>query len=172
MGREIRKVPPNWDHPRTNHYGDNRYKPLCDSYYPQVSQEWVEEFIKFEDEKKSGKIEGHYGCKYYWEYNHAPDEDMCVPYEEKDCTWIQVYETVSEGTPVTPPFATPEELIDYLIENGDFWYQQSIGTSSERFYSKPSRIAAENFVREGYAPSMMVCDGVITTDINTCEEKI
>ena len=30
----------------------------------------------------------------------------------------QVWETVSGGSPVTPVFASAEELIDYLVENG------------------------------------------------------
>lgn len=37
--------------------------------------------------------------------------------------WWQVWETVSEGSPVTPAFATDAELIDYLVAEGDAWTQ-------------------------------------------------
>jgi hypothetical protein len=73
--------------------------------------------------------------------------------------WWQVYETVSEGTPVTPPFATKEELIEYLVEHGDFWDQRN--RHDYRCYVDPgcyppwSRKAATTFVMEdGWCPSM------------------
>jgi hypothetical protein len=34
--------------------------------------------------------------------------------QDKEATWFQAWETVTEGTPVTPPFATTDELVDYL----------------------------------------------------------
>jgi hypothetical protein len=64
-------------------------------------------------------------------------------------TWFQVYETVSEGTPVTPPFATKEELVDYLVANGDFWDQH-------RGDGGWSRENAEAFVGAGFAMSLVV----------------
>jgi hypothetical protein len=61
----------------------------------------------------------------------------------------QVWETVSEGSPITPVFATREALIDYLVNGGDGGW---------------SREAAENFVKEdGWAPSMIMMGGVIYT---------
>lgn len=33
--------------------------------------------------------------------------------------WWQLWETVSEGSPVSPAFATPEELADWLTDNHD-----------------------------------------------------
>lgn len=50
----------------------------------------------------------------------------------------QVWENVSEGSPVSPVFATKEELISWLIEQGH------------------SQQAAENFVGAAYSPSMMM----------------
>lgn len=38
--------------------------------------------------------------------------------------WYQLYETVSLGTPLSPPFATPEELINWLVNNTDFYGDQ------------------------------------------------
>src|SRR5690606_35934427 len=54
-----------------------------------------------------------------------PDPDDYMPvWPEEECKGWCVYETVSLGTPVTPVFEKPEDLIEYLIEHGDFWDQQ------------------------------------------------
>ena len=76
----------------------------------------------------------------------------------RKATWWQVYETVSEGTPVSPPFATPDELIDYLVAHGDFWDQQRRERGDTIMNNDPwSREQAEAFVRgPGWAPSMVV----------------
>lgn len=60
----------------------------------------------------------------------------------------QVWQTVSEGGPVTPVLPTPEALIDYLVSNGDAW-DQARGDGGWR------RDAAESFVRSGWAPTLM-----------------
>ncbi len=67
--------------------------------------------------------------------------------------WWQVWETVSEGSPVTPAFATAEELIEYLVTFGDDWDQK-------RGDGGWSQEAAEAFVsREGWAPSLIIQGG-------------
>lgn len=68
----------------------------------------------------------------------------------------QVWETVSEGSPVTPVFATREALIDYLVEGGDAWDQR-------RGNGGWTRENAESFVGKGWAPSaigMVSAEGV------------
>jgi hypothetical protein len=60
----------------------------------------------------------------------------------------QLWETVSEGSPISPVFATAEQLVDYLVELGDVWGQKR--------GEKWSRESAEAFVRAGWAPSLMV----------------
>lgn len=74
----------------------------------------------------------------------------------------QVWETVSEGSPVTPVFVTSTELVDYLVEGGDSACRQWGG-------SPPSRKAALNFVEQGFCMSMTIQDGVIKQGINSCE---
>lgn len=146
MGREIRMVPPNWQHPKYTH--DNapsshligEYIGLLDGY-----EKALEEFAKRVETK--GLAEG---IEYY---DGGPLKKHYVDYQGQAPTWYQVYETVSEGTPVTPPFATKEELITYLTKNGDFWDQ-------ERDHGSYSRQAAENLVNGGYAPSGLIINGV------------
>lgn len=60
----------------------------------------------------------------------------------------QVWEGVSEGSPVSPVFETPEELIDYLAEGGDAWCRRRPDEKP------PSRRAAIAFVMSsGWVPS-------------------
>lgn len=66
----------------------------------------------------------------------------------------QVWETVSEGSPITPVFATREALVDHLVEGGDGW-------DRKRGEAGWSRDNAESFVGDGWAPSLITGNGVI-----------
>jgi hypothetical protein len=61
----------------------------------------------------------------------------------------QVWETVSEGSPVTPVLPTRDALIDYLVEHGDSWDQK-------RGDGGWKRQNAEAFVSSGFAMSLVV----------------
>lgn len=69
----------------------------------------------------------------------------------------QVWETVSEGSPITPVFATADELVDYLSTNGTTWDQKPSAFGRER--GPWRREAAEEFVKAGWAPSMIGVGG-------------
>lgn len=157
MGREIRRVPQNWEHPtqRCEHspwrggcdyakrHGGKCLKPLMQGYADTKA-----EFEKMQAEKGLQEALDYFG--------QAPDADDYVPdWTEEEATWFQVYETVSEGTPVTPPFQTREALVEYLTTQKDFWGDGPV-----------SRKAAEAFVMDdGWVPSLMVENGVITAGI-------
>lgn len=92
---------------------------------------------------------------------HDDWEDIPPPEGEG---W-QVWETVGEGSPITPVFETPEELIEYLSTVGDVWRQKS---------GKPpySREAAEAFVREeGWVPSAISNGSTFYEDIECAGKK-
>lgn len=75
----------------------------------------------------------------------------CAAWKRKEPpkgNWWQVWETVSEGSPVTPAFATRGELIDYLVAVGDAWDQK-------RGEGGWKREAAESFVETEWAPSLI-----------------
>lgn len=158
MGREIRRVPPNWQHPEKDYpdYRNGRmergYQPLYDKPFAPEMEEWYAEWKSWEDGTHPDRVaHGHYT---FWDWRGAPpDPHYYRPdWPEGTATWLQVYETVSEGTPVTPPFATPEELVEYLVTHGDFWDQKR-GTGPW------PRAGAESFVLRGWAPSMVVQSG-------------
>ena len=61
----------------------------------------------------------------------------------------QVWETVSEGSPVTPVYSSAKELIEHLTAKGDIWDQK-------RGDGGWPKEAAENFVNNtGWAPSLI-----------------
>jgi hypothetical protein len=66
----------------------------------------------------------------------------------------QVWETVSEGAPITPVFATDEELIDWLVTEGTHT-EDSTWQKRVQWDEPFRRSAAEEFVRHGSAPSFI-----------------
>jgi hypothetical protein len=152
MGREIRRVPANWVHPKDER---GRYQPMFDEDYEAAITEWIKNHELWMRREHPDQIKGH-GTEYsyYAEWNgNAPEVEYYRPkWTDEERTHYQVYETVSEGTPVTPVFATKEGLIEYLIEKGDFWAQESGEGGC-------SREAAEAFVKYEWAPSMTFSPG-------------
>lgn len=166
MGREIRRVPPNWEHPRKR---NGEYESLYDgSLYQEMSKEWHESYLLWVKGIHHYQLtyrDNSHKFKYFFEYDMPPNKEEYTDVNPKECSWYQVYQTVSEGYPVTPPFATQEELINYLVEKGDFWMQKEfdLGEINKRGYD---RKAAEQFVKEdGYAPSFVVSNGIIYENI-------
>ncbi len=170
MGREIRRVPANWQHPmqeckhspwrggcdEAKRNGGKCYRPLYDQDYETAAKEWLDGCIAW-----ANKTHEDYNddFPYYWDYAGAPPDGECYrpKVNDADRTWVQVYETVSAGAPVTPPFATKGELIDYLATYGDFWDQI-------RGDGAWDRENAEKFVGDEYAPSLVavVKNGAVT----------
>jgi hypothetical protein len=93
-------------------------------------------------------------CKLCIDYKEETDCILCggekrifpiVPIPTGD--WYQVWETVSEGSPVSPAFATAQELVFFLVTYGDpVWGRWELRN-------------AEKFVSAGYVPSfrLAVC---------------
>ena len=116
MGREIRRVPKGWEHPRDS---QGEYKHMCDSTYKDAAEKYVKEFLEWQDDTSEIAKHKDDGCKYYWEFaGYPPDEDNYRPEFESEPTCYQVYQTVSEGTPVSPVFETKDELKVWLVNNG------------------------------------------------------
>lgn len=88
----------------------------------------------------------------YSEYAGEPEPETYFPdwgVPEDELGWC-LYETVTEGTPVTPVFATAEELIEHLATVGQDWDQQPL-----------RRSAAEALVGAGWMPSAMTVGGTL-----------
>jgi len=89
--------------------------------FAEAKKEWIDGLLAWERGERPEFCTAD-ADETYWEYAGAPpDREYFAPFEKSECTWFQVWETVSEGTPITPPFATKEELVEYLVSVGDFW---------------------------------------------------
>ena len=170
MGREIRKVPPNWEHPLMDcphspwkggcdyalKHGGKCHQQLHDRPFREAAKEWKKEFAAFQKKRPKGAE----GLEFWEWHGDPPDRKYYRPdWKNGEATWFQVYQTVGEGSPTTPPFSTREELVEYLVKYGDFWAQ-------DRGEGGVSRKAAEAFVMgDGWVPSMQMRDGVLTAGI-------
>ena len=130
MSREVRMVPPGWEHPRN----ERGYTPL----FPA-------EFADDESEDPEDRV---------------PASDCMPVFSESEATHFMMYEDVSEGTPISPAFATPEELARWLVENG-----ASAFAGQTASYEAWLRIA-----KGGYAPSAVMHDGVITSGVEALKD--
>jgi len=163
MGREVRRVPTSWEHPLDER---NQLQPMFDKTFEQVAKEWKEAFLKWESGERPSYFDKECEEKnlQYWEWECGPpDRKYYRPWKDEEATWYQVWETVSEGTPVTPAFATKEELVDYLVAHGDFWDQQRCRDGSLlRVWNRTSpcwtRKNAEAFVGLGFAPTLIMAN--------------
>lgn len=151
MGREVRRVPPNWKHPTIERYGRVDNQPMRDRPFDQEFQEWLLDFDRVRRGELTEVEQGYWprGLPDWFKDYPSPDPAYYRPWKDEEATWFQLWETVSEGTPVSPPFATKEELAQHLAAHGDEWDEKRRrgGWGIER---------ARAFVEAGWAPSMVV----------------
>lgn len=97
MSREVRRVPANWEHPKD----ENGH------YIPHH-----EHFPYNKEEIKEGLEDG-------WLKDGAPNYgcDVMPQWPESERTHYQMYESVTEGTPISPVMETPEALAQWLADN-------------------------------------------------------
>ena len=115
MGREVRRVPAGWEHPRDK---NGKYKPLYDGSYRAAVEKWKHGYADWES--GIGRPEYSESLDEYWEYaGNPPDpEDYMFEAEPEDRTHWQMYEDTSEGTPISPVFDCPKKLARWLADTG------------------------------------------------------
>ena len=142
MGRKIRRVPKGWQHPRD----ERGHKPLYDKDYDSAALEWLSEFREFYSDanaEERKRIEQEHGIKFFWDWHGMPPNEKYYrpAWAAEEMTHYQAYETVSEGTPISPVFETLDELKSFLLAEGH------------------SASATDEFIRGGWAPSMVIIPG-------------
>lgn len=161
MGREIRRVPPNYEHKqreaafKMGGWVKAGPQPMYNELFDVKFAEWLADF----DRIRAGNLDDlERDCypnglsDWLLDEGWPPDRDYYRTWSDHEATWFQVWETVSEGTPVSPPFATREELASYLAVNGDFWDQS-------RGHGGWGEENARAFCQMGWAPSMAIIGG-------------
>lgn len=97
-------VPKNWEHPKRE---NGSYQPMYKENYDIAFNEWKKEMEQW--------LNGH--AKYLIT---DPDSRYYMPaWRDLLKTHYMMYETTSEGTPISPSFETPEKLAHWLANNGD-----------------------------------------------------
>lgn len=173
MGREIRRVPLGWEHPkeskpdwRTGRMVEG-YHPMFDQPFEEAMAEWLDELKKWLATEFQATLARHPDLEYdrthpyrafiQW-HGSAPDPEYYRDaWPDGAVLGFAVYETVSEGTPVTPTFATREELVEHLVKHGTDW------DHGEGW----ARKAAEGFVKAEWAPSLMVMNSPTESKVMT-----
>lgn len=154
MGREVRRVPADWQHPEG--------KCLLDGYARRV-REWDEQSAQWErglvTDYRGGwqpKKEHHAGQTFVQWGGKRPDPDNYMPeWPEAERTHYQMYETCTEGSPISPVCASPEELARWLADNGasasgrlTATYEQWLGMILGPGWA-PTLVRDENGLRSG-----------------------
>lgn len=162
MSREVRMVPPDWEHPR-NESGD--YIPLVEGSFAKESADWDEGCAKWAEgfrrvhsmrEEAPRWVEREENCSYQEWAGERPKPDQYMPeFEPGTATYLMMYESTSEGTPISPAFATPEELARWLADSNASAFGGMTATY-EQWLST---------CRSGWAPSMIVAGGRLMSGV-------
>ncbi len=128
MGREVRRVPADWQHPKHHTWrlpGPQWlevYKPLYpgEDYQARVD-EWDEECAKWKAGWRPDRCddpESRAMCYEQWAGQRPHRDDYMPNWPAEQRTHLMMYENTSEGTPISPAFETPEELARWLADTG------------------------------------------------------
>ena len=150
MGRECRKVPSTWIHPKDS----NGLIPLRGSSYAEAKKRWDEGDIKWkeglrQDWDTKEWIPHCEDCTFSeWDGDSPVESEYMPDWSQDECTHYQMYETCTEGTPISPVFSTPEECARWCANNGasafgsqiadyDFWLKIAKGGGSSGLICGP-----------------------------------
>lgn len=207
MGREVRRVPMDWQHPTVWRERWDRStgtspmtlvpRPLFDDYAGSLA-DWEREKAKLQAREGSSwefrveyhltgwstpgsaevpevrpfhvmTGEGEVPVRVRDEDNlhellmaaHESDRpdpaDYMPEFPEGTATGWCMYETTSEGTPISPVLGTPEELAHWLADNGASTFG-SMTTTYEHWL---------RMIRAGWAPSAVAVGGVLRSGVET-----
>ena len=167
MGIELVRVPKGWKHPTEGDYSrrsssiayqppaGNKWRPLyMGRSWDEAMRDWWRKRISrrvlravFYWPSVLGFIDPPYYVAYKYDDEAPTSYDYRPRWKAGWRTHYQLYETVSEGTPISPVCATIADLIDWCVAHPNVW----VGTENmtregwQRF-----------FARGGRAPTAMV----------------
>ncbi|KKK76209.1 hypothetical protein LCGC14_2865960 [marine sediment metagenome] len=156
MGREVRRVPKDWQHPKDK---DGHDQPMFDESFREAAEHWLRECILWSKGKHPDQQKGIKDIpKYYWQWDgEPPDEDYYRPeWPEEERTHIQMYETCSEGTPISPVMETPEELAKWLTDNN----ASAFGGITATYEQWLATIKRGSYISAIYSPEKGLQSGV------------
>jgi hypothetical protein len=169
-------VPPNYQAPQTLTRHGLEYQPKYNKTLAEEQAQWDKDNEAWNNGTHETLVDDpELKIKYPkyedWTGKRPDDPKYYVDYDPDLCTWWQLYESVSEGTPVSPPFATKEELASYLSTYGDFW-EQARAKREHRQLNLLSYEQAMKVVEGGWLPSMAVKNGQVLMDGDLVNEVL
>ena len=145
MGRQVRMVPPDWQHPEDRR---NEYRPLL-SGYAAHKEEWLESL------QMRGYEETVARC------GRSPDPlDYMPEFAPGTATHYMMYEDTTEGTPISPAFATPEELARWLADNNASAFARNTATYEQWMA----------MIVRGWVPSAAIINGEIRSGVEAAAD--
>lgn len=161
MGREVRRVTKNWEHPKDE---NGNYKPLLGYSFTERLKEWEEAKEQWDkgyrsswDDKNPWKPKEADELEMTfeeWDGEKPEIEDYMPEWTEEEKTHIQMYEDTSEGTPISPVFDNAEEMAKWLADNGassfgsmTATYEQWLATINRGW--SPSMVADSSGLKSG-----------------------
>ncbi len=114
MGREVRRVPKDWQHPRLN----GRFVPLHDDYTARrADYERDREMWERGEPPQYATAETLQRCSFVEWAGLPPDPADYMPdWPADERTHWQMYEDTSEGTPISPVMDSPQKLARWLAD--------------------------------------------------------
>jgi hypothetical protein len=126
MTREVRKVAVDWQHPKLN---AKLFVPLLDGakfyedvrLYEEDKRMWTLGQVRDPVDRTSWISRGEAGISetvFETFCGPAPQVQDYMPlWRPEEATHFALYETITRGTPLTPVFATHDELAAWCVEN-------------------------------------------------------
>ncbi len=162
MGRQVYRVPADWVHPKQER--SNAFQPMhMDRDFSTEAREWLDEALAWDNgthkDLQPGGLcdEGKEEHPFYWTWaGDPPDPKYYRPMWRTEPTHYQMYETTSEGTPISPVMESPEALARWLTDN----HASAFGGSTASY---------EGWLRVcngGYAPSMVFNGTTLTSGVD------
>lgn len=172
MGREVRRVPKDWEHPKYTEETETRrgqagsYRALFEYADRTVDQkQWDIEvkqyekgFLKSYKDGVEWEPRGPELRYTTFEKYHGPrpsSANHMPKWADEERTHYQMYEDTSEGTPISPVMETPEELAQWLVDNN----ASSFGAMTATYEQWLS------ICKGGWAPSAVIVGGVMQSGV-------
>ncbi len=167
MSREVRKVPADWQHPTDGFYNDGkpRYIGVFKCSFDEAAAIWDEAKESWDcGERPEYTSLSEYPIGYpfeKWDGKRPIPEHHMPSWSEEEKTHYMMYETCSEGTPISPAFSTPEELARWLVDNNASAFADQ--TASYKAWL--------NIAYGGFAPSAVMIGGQLLSGVEAMSKK-
>jgi hypothetical protein len=164
MGRQVRRVPADWQHPKEyNIYrGEDEYKPQHDRDWRAEAVQWDEDRAAWESGNRPDYASDQPADFPYdqWAGQRPFSGDYMPNWPAEERTHLMMYEDTTEGTPISPAFETPEDLARWLADNGASSFGSSTATYEQWL----------PICRCGWAPSMVMTGGSLMSGVEAMSE--